>query len=109
MPGPGCSWPCGSVSTHPGFLSSLTPPPSVLSLLLKGPGILLWEDDSLHEGTFTRDLALLGKVRAIHSSSHPIKPGLRAEEEDKVWAAGGRSSHRHGVQRAPCPLHAVLT
>lgn len=102
------AWPCGLVSTHPGFLSKLTSL-SLFSLPFKGPGILLCEDDSLYEGTFTRALTLLGKVRAVCISSiPPVKPGLRAEDEGKEWAAGGHSSRLHGVQ-VLAMLHAVLT
>lgn len=84
-------------------------PLSLFSLPFKGPGILLCEDDSLYEGTFTRDLTLLGKVRAsAPHPPHPVKPGLRAEGEGKEWAAGGRPSRLHGVQ-VLAMLHAVLT
>lgn len=38
--------------------------PALPCFLPKGPGVLLSEDDSLYEGTFTRDLILEGKVRA---------------------------------------------
>lgn len=108
VPELGCSWPCGSVPTHPGFLSKLTSL-SLFSLPFKGPGILLCEDDSLYEGTFTRDLTLLGKVRASASHpSHPVKPGLRAEGEGKEWAAGGHPSCLRGVQ-VLAMLPAVLT
>lgn len=58
----------------PSVLAHLTRPPCPQCLPSKGPGILLSEDDSLYEGTFTRDLTLVGKVRAPGTPLHTL-PG----------------------------------
>lgn len=50
------------LSSYPGLQRFLTHCPT-LPLPSQGSGILLCEDDSLYEGTFTRDLSLTGKVR----------------------------------------------
>ncbi|XP_077934955.1 ALS2 C-terminal-like protein isoform X4 [Halichoerus grypus] len=69
----------------------------------QGPGILLSEDDSLYEGTFTRDLTLVGKAarcgrlprgEPLAGCLWPL-PGLR-----QCWLPWGRAGGPAGLPRA---------
>lgn len=54
-------------------------PPSPLFSSFQGPGILLCEDDSLYEGTFTRELTLLGKVSGRPFLTPPQKCRVQSQ------------------------------
>ncbi|XP_057561047.1 ALS2 C-terminal-like protein isoform X12 [Hippopotamus amphibius kiboko] len=55
----------------------------------QGPGILLSEDDSLYEGTFTRDLTLVGKGKVTFPNGFTL--------EGSFGSGAGRGLHTQGV------------
>ncbi|XP_047551603.1 ALS2 C-terminal-like protein isoform X4 [Lutra lutra] len=55
----------------------------------QGPGILLSEDDSLYEGTFTRDLTLVGKGKVTFPNGFTL--------EGTFGSGAGKGLHTQGV------------
>ncbi|XP_044936664.1 ALS2 C-terminal-like protein isoform X4 [Mustela putorius furo] len=55
----------------------------------QGPGILLSEDDSLYEGTFTRDLTLVGKGKVTFPNGFTL--------EGSFGSGAGKGLHTQGV------------
>nr|XP_035963562.1 ALS2 C-terminal-like protein isoform X2 [Halichoerus grypus] len=55
----------------------------------QGPGILLSEDDSLYEGTFTRDLTLVGKGKVTFPNGFTL--------EGSFSSGAGKGLHTQGV------------